>query len=129
MFVCRGHWILTIINPHKDEICLFDPLHEGIANDAWKDVVDMALKMFNAETMVNKPKKRASIWKVIKVPKQLDLKQCGFFVLRYMRCIFEFEGSVDMDSMQSLFTEKTYSRDQIDEMRVEWAECIQHEIN
>ncbi|KAL8499020.1 hypothetical protein ACS0TY_022107 [Phlomoides rotata] len=76
-----GHWILTIINPHKDEICLFDPLHEGIANDAWKDVVDMALKMFNAETMANKPKKRASIWKVIKVPKQPDLKQCGFFVL------------------------------------------------
>ncbi|KAL8481017.1 hypothetical protein ACS0TY_027524 [Phlomoides rotata] len=62
-----GHWILTIINPHKDEICLFDPLHEGIADDAWKDVVDMALKMFNAETMANKPKKRASIWKVIKV--------------------------------------------------------------
>ncbi|KAL8485947.1 hypothetical protein ACS0TY_028018 [Phlomoides rotata] len=124
-----GHWILTIINPHKDEICLFDPLNEGIANDAWKDVVDMALKMFNAETMANKPKKRASIWKVIKVPKQPDLKQCGFFVLRYMRCIFEFEGSVDMDSMQSLFTEKTYSRDLIDEMRVEWAECIQHEIN
>ncbi|KAL8476797.1 hypothetical protein ACS0TY_029193 [Phlomoides rotata] len=52
-----GHWILTIINPHKDEICLFDPLNEGIANDAWKDVVDMALKMFNAETMANKPKK------------------------------------------------------------------------
>ncbi|KAL8524423.1 hypothetical protein ACS0TY_014130 [Phlomoides rotata] len=54
----EGHWILTIINPHKDEICLFDPLHEGIANDAWKDVVDMALKMFNAETMANKPKKK-----------------------------------------------------------------------
>ncbi|KAL8474188.1 hypothetical protein ACS0TY_030855 [Phlomoides rotata] len=52
------------------------------------------------------------------VPKQPDLKQCGFFVLQYMRCIFEFEGSVDMDSMQSLFTEKTYSKDQIDEMRV-----------
>ncbi|KAL8540281.1 hypothetical protein ACS0TY_001756 [Phlomoides rotata] len=102
IFVCRGHWILTIINPHKDEICLFDPLHEGIVDDAWKDVVDMALKMFNAETIANKPKKRASIWKVIKVPKQPDLKQCGFFVLQYMRCIFEFEGSVDMDSMQSL---------------------------
>ncbi|KAL8509570.1 hypothetical protein ACS0TY_016695 [Phlomoides rotata] len=53
------------------------------------------------------------------VPKQPDLKQCGFFVLQYMRCIFELEGSVDMDSMQSLFKEKTYSRDQIDEMRVE----------
>ncbi|KAL8456707.1 hypothetical protein ACS0TY_034812 [Phlomoides rotata] len=38
-----GHWILTIINPHKDEICLFDPLHEGIVDDAWKDVVDMFL--------------------------------------------------------------------------------------
>ncbi|KAL8498121.1 hypothetical protein ACS0TY_021449 [Phlomoides rotata] len=91
-------------------------------------IIFWALKMFNAETMTNKPKKRASIWKVIKVPKQPDLKQCGFFVLRYMRCIFEFEGSVDMDSMQSLFKEKTYSRDQIDEMRVEWAECIQREI-
>ncbi|KAL8518478.1 hypothetical protein ACS0TY_009742 [Phlomoides rotata] len=53
-----GHWILTIINPHKDEICLFDPLHEGIDDDdTWKDV-DMALKMFNAETMANKPKKK-----------------------------------------------------------------------
>ncbi|KAL8496401.1 hypothetical protein ACS0TY_020203 [Phlomoides rotata] len=86
------------------------------------------LKMFNAEMMANKPKKRALIWKVIKVPKQPDVKQCDFFVLRYMRCIFEFKGSVDMDSMQSLFTEKTYSRYQIDKMRVEWAECIQREI-
>ncbi|KAL8541244.1 hypothetical protein ACS0TY_002482 [Phlomoides rotata] len=115
-----GHWILTIINPHKDEICLFDPLHEGIADDAWKDVVDMALKMFNAETMAHKPKKRASIWKVIKVPKQPDLKQCGFFVLRYMRCIFEFEGSVDMDSMQSLFTEKTHTLE-IKSMKCGWS--------
>ncbi|KAL8505397.1 hypothetical protein ACS0TY_016581 [Phlomoides rotata] len=63
-----------------------------------------------------------------KVPTQPDLKQCGFFVLRYMRCIFEFEGSVDMDSMLSLFKKKTYSRDQIDEMLVEWTECIQCEI-
>ncbi|KAL8462395.1 hypothetical protein ACS0TY_033430 [Phlomoides rotata] len=71
-------------------------------------------------------------WSLLKilhvVPKQPDLKQCGFFVLQYMRCIFEFEGSVDMDSMQSLFKEKIYYRDQIDEMRVEWAECIQREI-
>ncbi|KAL8510910.1 hypothetical protein ACS0TY_017650 [Phlomoides rotata] len=103
-----GHWILTIINPHKDEICLFDPLHEGIVDDAWKDVVDMALKMFNVETMAKK--------------KELQ------YVLRYIRCIFEFEGSVDIDSMQSLFKEKTYSRDQIDEMRVVWAECIHREI-
>ncbi|KAL8479361.1 hypothetical protein ACS0TY_026288 [Phlomoides rotata] len=40
----------------------------------------------------------------------------------------ENSGSVDMDSMQSLFKEKIYSRDQIDEMWVEWAECIQREI-
>ncbi|KAL8463411.1 hypothetical protein ACS0TY_034171 [Phlomoides rotata] len=26
------------------------------------------------------------------------------------------------------FIEETYSRDQIDQMRMEWAECIQHEI-
>ncbi|KAL8542316.1 hypothetical protein ACS0TY_003256 [Phlomoides rotata] len=26
------------------------------------------------------------------------------------------------------FKEKTYSRDQIDEMRMEWVECIQREI-
>ncbi|KAL8502238.1 hypothetical protein ACS0TY_021380 [Phlomoides rotata] len=57
MFVCKEHWILTIINLHKDEVCLFDPLNEGIVNDVCKDVVDIALKMFNAEMMANKPKK------------------------------------------------------------------------
>ncbi|KAL8472567.1 hypothetical protein ACS0TY_029050 [Phlomoides rotata] len=100
----RGHWILTIINPHKDEICLFDPLHEGIVDDAWKDVVDMyGLK--NVQCRDNGK----------------QTKKMSFNMESH-------QGSVDMDSMQSLFKEKIYSTDQIDEMRVEWAECIQREI-
>ncbi|KAL8465003.1 hypothetical protein ACS0TY_034472 [Phlomoides rotata] len=37
--------------------------------------------------------------------------------------------SAENGSLIFMFKEKTYSRDQIvDEMRVEWAECIQREI-
>ncbi|KAL8469834.1 hypothetical protein ACS0TY_032621 [Phlomoides rotata] len=83
---------------------------------------------YGGSGLVKKPSNAKNGASNLPVPKQPDLKQCGFFVLQYMRCIFEFEGSVDMDSMQSLFKEKIYYRDQIDEMRVEWAECIQREI-
>ncbi|KAL8498171.1 hypothetical protein ACS0TY_021490 [Phlomoides rotata] len=76
-------------------------------------------RLCEVETVTNKPKKRAPVWKGIKVPKQPDLKQCGFFVLRYMRCIFEFEGSVDMDSM--LLCSKRKHTIEIKSMKCRWS--------
>ncbi|KAL8492091.1 hypothetical protein ACS0TY_023638 [Phlomoides rotata] len=92
------HWILTIINPHKEEVCLLDPLFPRIHDDRWQTVVDMTLKLFFAETKNTKARKK-SVWKVMKAPKQPDGMQCGFFVLRYMRQLIQFDGSLDMASM------------------------------
>ncbi|KAL8486949.1 hypothetical protein ACS0TY_023586 [Phlomoides rotata] len=69
-------------------------------------------------------KKRANMkWNVIKVPKQPDAKQCGFYVLRYMRQIVEYEEE-DTRSLQSMFMQKNYTKAEIDEVREEWSSCM-----
>ncbi|KAL8499161.1 hypothetical protein ACS0TY_022221 [Phlomoides rotata] len=89
--------------PHKEDVCLLDPLLSRIHDERWQTVVDMALKLFFAETKTTKARKKY-VWKVIKAPKQPDGMQCGFFVLRYMRQLIQFDGSLDMASVQSLVT-------------------------
>ncbi|KAL8498631.1 hypothetical protein ACS0TY_021827 [Phlomoides rotata] len=70
-------------------------------------------------------KKRANMkCNVIKVPKQPDAKQCGFYVLRYMRQIVEYEGEVDTRSLQSMFMRKSYTKAEINEVREEWVSCM-----
>ncbi|KAL8513849.1 hypothetical protein ACS0TY_013099 [Phlomoides rotata] len=46
-------------------------------------------------------------------------------VVEYIRNPSKF---MQLEGKLPKFKEKIYSRDQIDEMRVEWAECIQREI-
>ncbi|KAH6760133.1 hypothetical protein C2S51_017082, partial [Perilla frutescens var. frutescens] len=73
---------------HWVEIVYFlDPLSNEMHHQLWKDVVDMAIKLFNAS--IGKRGRKNAIWEVIKCPQQPDSKQCGFYVMRYMRDIIE----------------------------------------
>ncbi|KAL8557229.1 hypothetical protein ACS0TY_004608 [Phlomoides rotata] len=120
------HWILTVIDPHKSEVYVLDPLYNGDIDNIWMTVVNLALRLFDVR--INKNSRKSSRWSVIKSPRQPDCEQCGFFVLCYMKQIMENYGQMHMCSLQSLFTKMTYSMEEINEMRVEWAECIQEDL-
>ncbi|XP_042391813.1 uncharacterized protein LOC121982831 [Zingiber officinale] len=86
----------------------------------------MALRLFNS----NKGKKgrKKTMWVVEKAPRQQDVKQCGYYVMRFMRQIVEEVEIIERDSLRSIFTQAEYSREEIDEVRSELAECIQDHI-
>ncbi|XP_073159066.1 uncharacterized protein [Henckelia pumila] len=107
-------------------VYLLDSASHRIRDEEWKYVVEMALKLFNS----NKGKKgRKHVqWEVINAPRQPDMKQCGYYVMRYMRQITEKVETIEGDALRSIFTKAEYSQDEIDEVRSEVAECIQDDI-
>ncbi|XP_057797765.1 uncharacterized protein LOC131013657 [Salvia miltiorrhiza] len=106
------HWILTVIDPHKEEIGILDPFYSGIHDSTWKKVIEWALKMFNA-TMQRKGRKTLN-WSIPQVPKQPDNSQCGFYAMRYMKDIIESANFQRISSLQLLFNSKSYSSVEIE---------------
>lgn len=117
------HWILTVIDPYKEAVYLLDSLSHRNRDADWKYVVDMSLRMFNSNKE-RKGKKHAT-WEVVKGPRQPDAKQCGFYVMKFMREIIEENATNEKDSLSSIFMKTEYSKEEIDEVRSEWAECLQ----
>ncbi|XP_074555684.1 uncharacterized protein LOC141811563 [Curcuma longa] len=116
------HWILTMINVEKEIVYLLDPLRHRIYDQDWKYVVNMALTLYNAEA--GRKGKKQPTWEVVKAPRQPDAKQCGFYIMRYMKDIIENFGVGDKESLPSLFTNLKYTLVEINEVRSEWAECM-----
>ncbi|KAH6779537.1 hypothetical protein C2S52_010774 [Perilla frutescens var. hirtella] len=117
------HWILLVINPHIETVYVLDPLNNQTHLEQLKDVVDMAIKSFN----LNKGKRgrKNVLWEKIKCPQQPDGKQCGFYIMCYMKDIIENCGSVgSIPLSSSVFSEGYYSKTEIDEVRTEWAEFV-----
>ncbi|KAH6787328.1 hypothetical protein C2S52_006880 [Perilla frutescens var. hirtella] len=116
------HWILTIIQPHKEHVILMDPLAHRNRDSTWKYVVDIAMNMFNAK--LGKKGKKTPNWEVIKGPIQPDSKQCGYYVMRFVNDIVKGLAKDDNISIGSLFNKKEYSKVEIDEIREDWATCV-----
>ncbi|KAH6776554.1 hypothetical protein C2S52_014115 [Perilla frutescens var. hirtella] len=119
-----GHWILTIFQVEKNQVFLMDPLCHRNKDTVWKSVVDIALSIVHA----NKGKKsKKANWEVIKGPMQPNDKQCGYYVMRFMREIITGVENATSSTFQlsSLFKGvRTYSQAQLNEVREEWAECV-----
>ncbi|XP_042386659.1 uncharacterized protein LOC121978371 [Zingiber officinale] len=111
---------LTVIKPHKEIVYLLDSLSHRIRDEDWKYVVEMALRLFNSN---NGRKGRKYVqWEVIKAPRQPDAKQCGYYVMRFMRQITEEIAMIEGDTLPSIFTKAEYSQEEIDEVHSEIAE-------
>ncbi|XP_073316745.1 uncharacterized protein [Primulina huaijiensis] len=119
---CGFHWTLTVIEPYKEIVYFVD----RIRDEDWKYVVEMALTLFNSNKG-RKGRKRVQ-WEVINAPKQPDAKQCGYYVMRFMRQITEEVATFEGDSLRSIFTKTEYFMEEIDEVRTELAECIHDHI-
>ncbi|KAM5578069.1 hypothetical protein ABKV19_008408 [Rosa sericea] len=117
------HWVLTIIDPDQSTAYFMDPLKRRLPTGDWMKIVESAIAMFNAE---RQKKGRSSVlWKNLAgIPPQPNNKECGYFVMRYMRDIIE-------DKDLTLFPRKwerrgnsQYTQAYIDMMRNEWAKYV-----
>ncbi|KAM5578461.1 hypothetical protein ABKV19_008661, partial [Rosa sericea] len=80
------HWMLIVIDPDNETVYFMDPLRRRLPGGEWKDIVDTAISMFKGER--NKKGRSFGQWKnMAGIPSQPNDKQCGYFVLRYMRDI------------------------------------------
>ncbi|XP_073118799.1 uncharacterized protein [Henckelia pumila] len=89
------HWILTVIDPYVEVVYLLDSLSHRNRYEDWKYG-----------------------------PRQPDAKQCGYYLMRFMKEIVEENAASDKDSLSSIFMKTVYSNEEIDEVRSEWAECV-----
>ncbi|KAL6493365.1 hypothetical protein OROGR_032499 [Orobanche gracilis] len=103
-----------VLVPCDIGLCIFDGPYR-IRDSTWKYVVDTAMTIFNAT----------------KGPIQPDSKQCGFYVMRFMKEIvkaFKNDGLV-IDSIHQQFHSTRYSEGEIDEVRADWATTMINEID
>ncbi|XP_057802974.1 uncharacterized protein LOC131018266 isoform X1 [Salvia miltiorrhiza] len=114
------HWILTIIEPYKDCVYVMDPLSHRNRDATWKSVVDTAMTIFNATKEKNKFKKPPK-WEIVKGPIQPDFKQCGFYVMRFMKEIVMACQDDDSVFVASMFKKREYSMSEINEVQEDWA--------
>ncbi|KAH6782051.1 Insulinase family protein [Perilla frutescens var. frutescens] len=93
--------------------------HFEVKREFLNGALTRALSIFNA-TLGRKGKKHPT-WKVIKASLQPDSKQCGYFIMRYMKEIIE---ELKLSGSISIRSHRKYSKEKIDEVRVEWANCV-----
>ncbi|XP_057792617.1 uncharacterized protein LOC131009330 [Salvia miltiorrhiza] len=118
----RKHWILTVVDPHKEIIYNLDPISHKHIDDSWKTIVNTAIFIFNAK--LGKRGKKQPTWDIIKSPRLPDSVQCGFFVMRYMKEIIEELMRNGRICLHPHFDNRSYTKEDIDEVRVEWANLI-----
>ncbi|XP_073311233.1 uncharacterized protein [Primulina huaijiensis] len=68
-------------------VYLLDSLSHRNRSDDWKCVLDMSVRLFNSNK--ESKEKKQVIWEVVKGPRKPDTKQCGFYVMRFMREMIE----------------------------------------
>ncbi|XP_074591931.1 uncharacterized protein LOC141847752 isoform X2 [Curcuma longa] len=124
-YICC-HWILTVIEPYTEIVYVLDSLSHRMRYEDWKYIVEMALRLFNS----NKGRKgrKKPVWEILQAPRQPDGKQCGYYVMRFMRQIIAEIETIERDGLRSIFKAAEYTRAEIDEVRSEVADCIQDHI-
>ncbi|KAK1352532.1 putative Ulp1 protease family catalytic domain-containing protein [Heracleum sosnowskyi] len=83
-----NHWTLTAVNPDSQMVYHMDPLKRRIAAEEWIEVVDNAIKLYKDKA--KKFLKKKIMWENLAgVPLQNGSKDCGLFVMGYMKEICE----------------------------------------
>ncbi|KAF4348496.1 hypothetical protein G4B88_000719 [Cannabis sativa] len=119
------HWMLAIIDVLRETCYWLDSIGLPPPNKI-KSLMAMTFDYYNASTN-RQPKKSGITWKSIKCPQQISDFECGYYVMRYMR-----EFCMNSRPINWLTTQwngkKTYTKQEIDEIRLEWADQFLEEI-
>ncbi|XP_062019479.1 uncharacterized protein LOC133736053 isoform X1 [Rosa rugosa] len=112
------HWVMVVINPYSDMVYYLDSLNPVDIDHGLKGVIDVALRMFNAQKGRNR---KNAIWKIIQCPTQAGKVECGYYVMRFMKAIIEDPTILT----RSKFNNQSYNQEEIDDVRVEWADLVE----
>ncbi|KAL0556686.1 hypothetical protein IC582_005201 [Cucumis melo] len=66
--------------------------------------------------------KKKPVWRIIKCPKQGGIVECGYYVMRFMHDIILSSNRTIIEVMEG--STSTYSQDDLDVIRTEWAEFV-----
>ncbi|KAL6145353.1 hypothetical protein ACLB2K_056041 [Fragaria x ananassa] len=99
------HWTLTIVNPELKTARYMDPLKRRLDGSEWPAIVTDLIHNFQG------------------APIQKDDVSCGYYVMRYMKEIVE-DNNIDLDKKWGTRAGLTYTAEEIDEIRGEWAEHV-----
>ncbi|XP_040369874.1 uncharacterized protein LOC121051494 [Rosa chinensis] len=103
-----------------------DPLKRRLITGEWKNIVDKFSVNIKAASkyimLMSKGKvEKQFTWKnCAGIPEQHTAKDCGYFIMRYMKDIAE-DKNLDFFSKWERRGKATYTQQHIDAVRTEWA--------
>ncbi|KAA0047394.1 hypothetical protein E6C27_scaffold754G00510 [Cucumis melo var. makuwa] len=101
-----NHWTLVVINLTKGAAFWIDPLKNRIDPDV-TEVVERSFNIMN---------KKKPVWRVVKCPKQSEVVECGYYVMRFMRDIIMSTSTSIIQIMKD--SPHAYTQDDIDCIRL-----------
>ncbi|KAL6225998.1 hypothetical protein ACLB2K_004846 [Fragaria x ananassa] len=121
VFKFCDHWTLTVVDPDNDTVYFMDPVRRRIPCGDWAKIVKDAMVMANTARKRNGrssmiPKNLAGM------PFQPSDKECGYYVMGYMREIIEDKDTSRFVTKWDKRGSCKYTREYLDEVRNEWAD-------
>ncbi|KAE8649224.1 hypothetical protein Csa_014966 [Cucumis sativus] len=113
------HWILIVIDLRENCVYVMDPLRTKILPE-FQGVINKSLKHWQFEHSPKQYRSRIR-WKPIKCPRPLGSIECGYYVQKYLRELVKNSNSHISDLFNTIHT---YEQEEIDAVRVEWAEFV-----
>ncbi|KAL6185516.1 hypothetical protein ACLB2K_041649 [Fragaria x ananassa] len=115
------HWTLTVVDLDNDTVYSIDPVRRRIPCGDWAKIVKDAMVMANTARKRNGrssmiPKNLAGM------PFQPSDKECGYYVMGYMREIIEDKDTSRFVTKWDKRCSCKYTREYLDEVRNEWAD-------
>ncbi|PRQ36356.1 putative Ulp1 protease family catalytic domain-containing protein [Rosa chinensis] len=114
-----NHWLLAAINTFTTLVYYFDPLSNININPGMKNIIELSIKMFNAQK--GRKSRKPVHWEVVKCPRQPGSVECGYYVMKYMK---EIIGTPSSSILNMFEGKETYTQEEIDVVRIEWAEQV-----
>ncbi|XP_074319021.1 uncharacterized protein LOC141655927 [Silene latifolia] len=118
-----NHWMLAAINPKDGVVYWCDPTGTLEPRKFLKDTINLAITKLNSmDPLFGCHPQKQLEWKIIKCPTQpFGTVLCGYYVCRYMLEIIRGRYISIIPNFM-IKAPKTYSVEQIDEVREIWAE-------
>ncbi|KAK1380757.1 putative Ulp1 protease family catalytic domain-containing protein [Heracleum sosnowskyi] len=114
-----NHWTLTAVNPDSQMVYHMDPLKRRIAAEEWIEVVDNAIKLYKDKA--KKFLKKKIMWENLAgVPLQNGSKDCGLFVMGYMKEICE-DKELKFPEKWLRRSNHAYGITELNAIRIKWA--------
>ncbi|XP_074277052.1 uncharacterized protein LOC141600706 [Silene latifolia] len=116
------HWMLAAINPSESIVYWCDPAGYTEPRKFIMEIINRAFEKRNSIDPLARFEAKPVTWRIIKCPRQPDGSVlCGYYICRYMLELIKGRY-INITPNFMLNAPKTYTVEQIDEVRNIWAE-------